>query len=134
VLLRVGTDHEGSYVYHPLTNTDVALLDENASVVDRLCETLLENLGLKAALEETLGGQLKYVIQLVLVLSEETVPNHPPEKCLTFEDALGVLGVKGQQVTSSSTNFRENELSAPDLALAAETILTTELELLVEAL
>eukprot|EP00512_Aurantiochytrium_limacinum_P014649 CAMPEP_0171574268 /NCGR_PEP_ID=MMETSP0961-20121227/5252_1 /TAXON_ID=87120 /ORGANISM="Aurantiochytrium limacinum, Strain ATCCMYA-1381" /LENGTH=186 /DNA_ID=CAMNT_0012129543 /DNA_START=36 /DNA_END=596 /DNA_ORIENTATION=- len=130
VLLRVGAEHEAGHVHHLLADTDVALADENTGVVDALGKALLEDLGLETALKETLGGELKDEIQLLLVLGEETVANHTAEEGLTLEHTALVLLVKSQELTGGSTDLGKDELGAPDLALAAKAILTAELELL----
>lgn len=57
VLLRVDTHHERGHVDDLLADADVALADQNAGVVDRLGQTLLEDQGLQTALEEVLRGK-----------------------------------------------------------------------------
>ena len=64
VLLRVKADHEGRHVDDLAAHTDVALLDQDASVVDRLGHVELPDLGLEAALQPGLGLQLKNVLKL----------------------------------------------------------------------
>jgi len=64
VLLAVETDDERGDVDDLLANADVALLDQDTGVVDRLGKTELEDLGLEAALEEILGLEVEHVIEL----------------------------------------------------------------------
>lgn len=66
----------------PRTVPDVALPDQDARMVDGLGEAGLEDLGLEAPLEEVLHRQGQYVIQLVLGLVQQTVPEHAPQKGL----------------------------------------------------
>ena len=113
---------------------DVALADHDAGHVDGLGKTHLVDLGLQAALEQLLGGQLEHEVELALFLAEESVADQAADEGLTLEDAGLVALGEGQQDTGGLTDLREHELGAPDLALAAETILTAQLELLVEAL
>ncbi len=134
VLLGVRAHEEGGNIYEALANTDVLLLDENAGVVNGLGKTLLEHLGLKAALEEPLGGKLQHEVELVLLLGEKTVPDHATKERLALKKPLGVLLVESEETTGSLTDVGEHVLHAPDLALAAESVLAAELELLVEAL
>lgn len=51
---------------------------------------------------------------------------------LTFEQPLGVLLFKSEQLTGSLTDPGECVLYPPDLALVAETILSNDFQLLVE--
>ena len=113
---------------------DVALADHHTGHVDRLGEASLEHLGLEAALEDLLGGQLQHEVKLALLLGQQTVADQAAHEGLTLEDAGLVLLVEGQQDTGGLADLREHELGAPDLALGAEAILTTQLELLVKAL
>merc|ERR1719199_2195308 len=55
------------------------------------------------------------------------------EEGCSLENALGVLGVEGEEGTGGLTELGEGVLDAPDLALAAEAVLSDELELGIEA-
>ena len=134
MLLRAGAHVEARDVDQLPPHADVALADEDAGVVDALGEALLEDLGLEAALEELLGGELQHEVELELVLGEEAVAVHATEESGTLEDALGVLGIEGEEGAGCLAELREGVLDAPDLALAPEAILPHELELGVEAL
>lgn len=67
------------------------LADEDASVMDRLGETLLKYKRLQAALEEIVGLEREDVIELVLGVVEETILVHTGHQSLSLENALGVL-------------------------------------------
>ena len=133
MFLSIGAHHEGGNVDEALANTDVFLLNKNASVVDRLGEALLVHLGLKAALEKSLRGEHEHKAQLILLLGEKAVPDHAAKKRLAFEKPLGVLLVERKERTGGLTDRSEHELHAPDFALAAKSVLAAELELLIEA-
>ena len=134
VLLGGGPDVEGGDVDELVADADVALADEDAGVVDGLGEALLVDLGLEAALEELLGGELEDGVEVELVVGEEAVAGHAAEEGGTLEDALGVLGVEGEEGPGGLAELGQGVLDAPDLALAAEAVLADELELGVEAL
>lgn len=134
VLLRAGAHVEARDVDQLAPNADVTLADEDAGVVDALGKALLEDLGLEAALKELLGGELQHEIELELVLGKEAVAVHATEEGGTLEDALGVLGIEGEEGAGCLAELREGVLDAPDLALAPEAVLPHELELGVEAL
>ena len=134
VLLAGGADVEAGDVDELVADADVALADEDAGVVDGLGEALLVDLGLEAALEELLGGEQQDAVQVELVVGQQTVAGHAAEEGGTLEDARGILGVEGQQGTGGLAELGQGVLDAPDLALAAEAVLSDELELGVEAL
>src|SRR5262249_19599448 len=134
VFLRVSSNDEGRNIDNLLSNSDVSLSDQNTSVVDGLGEVQLENFGLQSALHEDLGGQLEDIIEGVLVLSHDAVALETADEGRGLEQSLWVLGVKGQQDTSSLSDFREHELHSPDLTLASQSIFTAELELLIQTL
>ena len=112
----------------------MALADHDTGHVDGLGNTKLEDLGLQAALEQTLGGQLKHEIELLLGVVEESVADQAADEGVTLEDAGLVRLRERKEHTGGLTDLGEHELGAPDLALAAKTIFTTELELLVKTL
>ena len=146
VLLGIKTNNERWDVDDLLSNTDVSLTDENTGVVDGLSETKLVDAGLKTTLQEILNLQGQDVIQLHAGLIEDTDTNKTTDQGVTFEESLGVLLVKGEQLTAdilvfsihqahcrcipgSTTNLGEGELDSPDLTLVAETIFSNELQL-----
>lgn len=54
-------------------------------------------------------------------------------KLFTFKQSLGLLLVKGQQLTGSLADLSKSVLDPPDLTLVAETILANDFQLLVES-
>jgi hypothetical protein len=100
VLLGVETDNEGRDVDDLLANTDVSLADENTGVVDGLGETELVDTGLQTTLQEILNLQGQYVIELHAGLVQDTNTHETANEGVTFEEALGVLLVEGEQLTA----------------------------------
>jgi hypothetical protein len=82
----------------------VSLADEDASVVNRLSKTLLKDLGLQSALHDSLGAQLKDIIEGVFLISHEAEALKAPNERGGLEKALGVLRIKGEQGTGSLSN------------------------------
>ena len=68
---------------------DVALLDQDTSVVDRLGKTELVDTGLKAALQEVLDLQGQDVIELHAGLVEHTDTDQTANEGIAFEQSLG---------------------------------------------
>ena len=112
---------------------NVPLADEDTGVVDRLGEATLEDLGLETTLQEVLNLEGKHVIETHARLVEHTDTDETADKSVTLEETLGVLRVELQQLTRSTTDLRQHERNAPDLALVTETVLAGKLEFSVEA-
>jgi hypothetical protein len=131
-------------------------------VVDGLGQTELEDLRLEAAVEEVLNLESEDVVELHLVLLEDAVAHKAAEQRIAFEQTLGVLHgaqegqtttshvsattqaaqltrttnllVEGEELTGGLADLGERVLDAPDLGLVLKTVLSNELELLVETL
>jgi len=99
VLLGVETDNERGDVDDLLADADVALADEDTSVVDGLGETELVDAGLEAALQEILDLEGKDVIELHAGLVKDTDAHQTANERIALEEALGVLLVKGKELT-----------------------------------
>lgn len=80
---------------------DVALADEDTSVVDGLGETELVDAGLETALQEILNLQGQDVIELHAGLVEHTDTDETANEGVTLEEALGVLLVESQERTGT---------------------------------
>jgi len=128
MLLGVQTDNEGGNVDNLLANTDVTLTDEDTSVVDGLGKTELEDLGLETTFQEVLNLETQDVIELHTGLIEHTNTNKTTDKSITLKETTGVLLVKLQKLTSSTTNLGEGVTDTPDFTLVLETELTDELQ------
>ena len=68
MLLGIKSNSERRNIDNLLSNTDVSLSDEHTGVVDGGGKTLLDDLGLKTTLHESLRGKLKDVIKSVLLV------------------------------------------------------------------
>ena len=99
VLLGVETDDEGRNVDDLLANTDVSLADEHTGVVDGLGETELVDTGLQTTFQEILNLQGQHVIELHAGFVEDTNTDETANEGVTFEEALGILFVEGEQLT-----------------------------------
>lgn len=104
------------------------LPDEDTGVVNRLGKTALEDLGLQPALQEIFDLQGQHVIETHAALIEHTNAHETADKSVTLEETLGVLVIELEELTGSTTNLGKNEGNAPNLALVAETVLSSELQ------
>jgi hypothetical protein len=134
VRLRVHADHEGGNVNDLRTNDDVALLDENTGMVDGTSHLAVEDDGLETAVQEILELEGEDEVELVLVLGEDADAVQAPEEGLALEDAAGVVLGKSHELSGNLAALGEGEANAPDLLLAAETVLTANLKLSGETL
>ncbi len=101
MLLGISSDQERRNVHDLLSDSDVSLSDQHTGVVDRFGQVQFEDLGLESSLHEDLSGQLKDVIQGVLVLSHDTETLQAADQRRSLEQTLRILGVKSQQSTGS---------------------------------
>lgn len=132
VLLGVQSHHERWDVDNLLTNSNVSLGNQDSSVVDRSGQTQLENLSLQSSLQEILDSQSQDVIQLHLVLTQDTNSHQSSDQSVTFEQSLLVLVISGKQVTSSSSDLRQLKTNSVDLSLVLQTVLTGQLQFSVQ--
>jgi len=70
---------------------NVALADENASVVDGLGQTQFENLGLETTLQEILDLQAEYVIELHAALFKHADTDQTTQKGVTYWTKIQLL-------------------------------------------
>merc|ERR1719300_1239465 len=133
VLLGVEAHDEGGHVHHLLAHTNVSLADKDTSVVDRLGQSKLEDLGLKPALQEVLDLEAEHVIELHLTLVKHADTHQTTQKRVTLEQSALVLLLQGEQLSGGGPDLGQGELHAPHLTLVTQTILADELQLLVEA-
>ena len=125
---------ESGYPYGVPDPPNVLLANENASVMDRLCESLLENKRLQAALKEIVGLKSEDIIELVLGVVEETILVHTGHQGLSLENTLGVLLIEREESPGSISDLAEDHLHAPELSLVAQTVFSNQLQLCIEAL
>lgn len=134
VLLGVDTNDERGNGDHLLADGDVALADEDTSVVDGLGHAALVDLGLEATLEQIAVGQRQDKIELVLLLIEDTDALEATEEGSSLEDATGVVDIEGQKGTGSLASLGEDQVCAPQLRLVLQAELSDQTELLLETL
>jgi len=132
VLLAVDANQERRLVAKLPADSDVSLLDEAASVVDGLRHTKLVYLSLQTALEHFRNGHGKSVIELSFAFAKKTKLNEPSEEGLTLEDTLLVLLTEGKEVTCGGADLGHSEHNPPHLTLVPQTVLTNELELVIQ--
>lgn len=133
MLLGVQSNHERRNVDNLLADSDVSLGDQDSGVVDGSGQAQLEDLGLQSSLQEVLDSQGQHVIQLQLVLGQDTNSHQSSDQSVTLEQSLGVLLISGQQVTSSSSDLGQLESNSVDLSLVLQTVFTGQLQLGVQS-
>ena len=84
MLLRGDTHHEGWDVDHLLADSNMSLANENTSMMNAASEVALLNEGLKSSLKELRGGQTKDIIELALIVFQETESDHTANQGLTW--------------------------------------------------
>ena len=77
----------------------MTLADEHTSVVDGLGEAELVDAGLETTLQEVLSLQGQHVIELHAGFVEHTDAHETANEGISFEEALGVFLVEGEQLT-----------------------------------
>jgi hypothetical protein len=115
-----------------ITIPNVALTDENAGVVDRASQILLQNLCLQTSLQQILDLQAENVIELVLGLIQNTSAVEAAQESSTLEQALGILLIESEKLTSGVADLGQGELNAVNLALVLQTELADKLKLGIE--
>jgi hypothetical protein len=80
----------------------VSLLDENTGVMDALGETELVHASLKTALQEIFDLEGEHVIELHAGFVEDTDTDKTANEGISFEEALGVFLIEGEQFTIPS--------------------------------
>jgi len=132
VALAVTTDKEGRNVHELLANTDVTLKNKNTSVVDGTSKLGLEDDGLKTTLKEILVLKSKHVIELVLVLGENTHLVKTTKHGSTLEHTTLIVLIESQKGTCTLAKLRKSVVHTIHLALAAKTIDTAKTKLGIE--
>jgi hypothetical protein len=97
-------------------------------MMNALRQATLEDLSLQPPLQEILNLQSQHVIESHTGLIEDTGTDETTDEGVTLEETFGVFGIELEQLTSSTTDFGEDEGNAPDFALVAETVFSGELK------
>lgn len=84
MLLRANSDEVAGNVDKLLSNRDVSLSDEDTGVVNGVGKLSLGNDGLESSLHHLVEGKTEDVIELSLVLLQETESNHSSDKGITY--------------------------------------------------
>ncbi len=84
VLLRADTHHEGGNIDSLLANSDVFLEDHDAGMMDGGSQVALLDESLETSLKELGGGQTEHIIELALVVLEQTKSHHSADEGLTY--------------------------------------------------
>lgn len=106
---------------------DVPLSDQDTGMVDALGQSNFEYLGLQPAFQEIFDLEGKHVIETHAALVEHTNAHETANEGVTLEETLGVFDIQLEEFTGSTTNFGQGEGDTPDLALVAQTVLSSEL-------
>ena len=125
LLLGGGPDQELVGVDEVLADLDVSLMDEDSGLMDGLgLEAFLVDSGLDTLIEELVEGKTQDVIQLELLVGEQTVSVHSVEKGGSFEESTRVFFFEGEEFSGGLSESGEEEMDSPDLTLVLETVLT----------
>ena len=79
-------------------------------------------MSLETTLQEVLDLEAENVIELHLVLGQDTDAHQTAKEGITLEETLGVLVLQRQQGTGDLTDLGDGELYTPDFALVARTV------------
>ena len=130
VVLRGSADHERRDVDHLLADSDVALTDLDASMMDRLSEVhFIADDSLETAFHELVQVKTEDIIELSLALLQEAKLDNSSDESITLEDSARIALVQSEQLTGGLTDLGEGQLHAPDFSLAAQAVLTDDLQL-----
>jgi len=83
-LFTGASNEERGDVDHLFADSDVSLSDEDASLMYGSSEVSLDNEGLESTFHELVDGQTEHVIELALVLVEETKSDHALDEGITY--------------------------------------------------
>lgn len=112
MLLAVQSDDEAGDVDNLLSDTDMALLDEDTGVVDGLGKAELVDAGLQTAFQEIFDFQGEHVIELHAGFIEHTDPDETTDKGVAFEETLRVFFFEGEKLTRNGALVQCSFLAA----------------------
>src|SRR5882762_4435577 len=96
-------------------------------MMNALSQTTFEDLSLKPPLQEIFNLQRQHVIKPHSRLVQHTNAHKSTNESVTLKEALGVLIIKLEELTSGTTNFGEGQGNSPDLTFVAEAVLAGKL-------
>ena len=133
MLLSINSNDEGWLVDDLLSDSDVLLLDEDTSMVNRCSQSELEDDGLESSLKEILNLQLQDVIELLSRFVQKTKSSQSSQQSRTFDLSLLVVFWQGQENSGSLSHSSQNVLKSPDFILVLQTILTADFQFSVDS-
>ena len=113
-----------------LSNGDVSLSDKDSGVMDAGSELSLGNEGLESSFHELVNGQTEDVIELSLVLLQQTELDNSSNESVTLEDSLGIVVLKSEKLSGSLSKFGKGELNSPHFSLVLKSVSTNNLKLI----
>lgn len=112
----------------------MSLPDQNTSMVNALSQTKLKHLCLETPLQEIFNPQTQHVIELHSALIEHANTYKTTQKSIAFEQPSLIFLLQCKKLTGSLTNLRQGILYTPNFALVSKSILSNNLQLLIQAL
>ena len=134
MLLGGDSDHEGWNINDLLSNGDVSLSDKDSGVMDAGSELSLGDKGLESSFHELVNGKTENVIELSLVLLQQTELDNSSNESVTLEDSLGIVLQEGHELSGSLSKLGEGELNSPHFSLVLKSVGTDDLELIDESI
>lgn len=134
VFLRIQSNHEWRDVDHLFPNSDVSLSDQYSSMMDRLCESMLEDLRLEPSFHEVFDLQSKDVIELHLGFLEDSESDQSSQDCISFEESFRILLIQSKQLSSSLPDLGQSQLYSPYFSLVLESKFSDYFEFLIKSL
>lgn len=113
---------------------DVALPDEDPTVVYGLSHSRLEDQSLQTPLQKVLHGESQHIIELVLPFLEKSIPIHPAKKGFPLKNSTRVLLIEREKFSGRITDTAQGILDPPELSLAPKPILAHQLQLGIQPL
>jgi len=128
MFLAVQTNNKAGHVDNLLADSDMTLLDQDTSVVDRFGETEFVDTGLQAAFKEIFHLQREHVIEFHAGFVQHADADETANQRVAFEQSFGVFFIEGQELTSSTTDFRQSERNTPHLSLVSQTVFADDFQ------
>jgi hypothetical protein len=99
MLLAVQANDKAGYIYYLLSHPNMALFDEDTSMMNRLGETELVDTSLEAPFEEISHLEGEHVIEFHAGFVKHTDTDKSANQGVAFEETLGVLFVESQKLS-----------------------------------
>ena len=99
MLLAVQANNKAGHIYYLLSDSNMALFDEDTGMVNGLGETELVDTGLEAAFKEISHLEGEHVIEFHAGFVKHTNANKSANQGVAFEETLGILFVESEKLT-----------------------------------